>query len=79
MRKEFEKEKSKDPDNIERGELDKKAQQVYTKRSDENAWDRLQREKALESAGVGIITKQNSTVDVNKNTPKKNLKAFKLI
>ena len=45
----------------------------------ENAWDRLQCEKALESAGVGIITKQNSTVDVNKNTPKKNLKAFRLI
>jgi len=45
----------------------------------ENAWDRLQREKALECAGVGIITKQNSTVDVNKNTPKKNLKAFRLI
>jgi hypothetical protein len=45
----------------------------------ENYWDRLQREKALESAGVGIITKQNSTVDVNKNTPKKNLKAFRLI
>jgi hypothetical protein len=45
----------------------------------ENYWDRLQREKALESAGVGIITKQNTTVDVNKNTPKKNLKAFKLI
>ena len=45
----------------------------------ENAWDRLQREKALESAGVGIITKQNTTVDVNKNTPKKNLKAFRLI
>ena len=44
----------------------------------ENAWDRLQRERALESAGVGIITKQNSTVDVNKNTPKKNLKAFRL-
>jgi hypothetical protein len=31
-----------------------------------------------EAAGVGIITKQNTTVDVNKNTPKKNLKAFKL-
>jgi len=44
----------------------------------ENYWDRLQREKALESAGVGIITKQNTTVDVNKNTPKKNLKAFRL-
>jgi hypothetical protein len=45
----------------------------------ENAWDRLQREKAMETAGVGIITKQNTTVDVNKNTPKKNLKAFRLI
>ena len=31
-----------------------------------------------ECAGVGTITKQNSTVDVNKNTPKKNLAAFKL-
>jgi nicotinamide mononucleotide adenylyltransferase len=45
----------------------------------ENYWDRLQREKAMETAGVGIITKQNTTVDVNKNTPKKNLKAFRLI
>ena len=45
----------------------------------ENAWDRLQREKAMETAGVGIITKQNTTVDVNKNTPKKNLKAFRLV
>jgi hypothetical protein len=49
------------------------------KNVEENYWDRLQRERALESAGVGIITKQNSTVDVNKNTPKKNLKAFRLI
>jgi hypothetical protein len=32
-----------------------------------------------EAAGVGIITKQNSTPDVNKGTPRKNLKAFKLI
>lgn len=32
-----------------------------------------------EAAGVGTITKQNSTVDVNKGTPRKNLKAFKLI
>jgi pyrimidine deaminase RibD-like protein len=32
-----------------------------------------------ECAGVGIITKQNSTVDVNKNTPRKNLKAFRLV
>lgn len=32
-----------------------------------------------DAAGVGIITKQNTTADVNKNTPQKNLKAFKLI
>lgn len=32
-----------------------------------------------DAAGVGIITKQNTTVDVNKNTPKKNLKAFRLV
>ena len=31
------------------------------------------------AAGVGIITKQNTTVDVNKGTPRKNLKAFRLI
>jgi nicotinamide mononucleotide adenylyltransferase len=35
--------------------------------------------KKEEAAGVGIITKQNTTVDVNKNTPKKNLKAFRLV
>jgi hypothetical protein len=32
-----------------------------------------------ECAGVGIITKQNSTGDVNKSTPYKNLKAFNLV
>jgi len=32
MRKYFEKEKAKDPDKIERGEINKKAQQVYTKK-----------------------------------------------
>lgn len=31
-----------------------------------------------ECAGVGTITAQNSTVDVNKKTPQKNLDAFKL-
>jgi hypothetical protein len=31
-----------------------------------------------DAAGVGIITKQNTTVDVNKDTPRKNLKAFRL-
>jgi hypothetical protein len=34
---------------------------------------------AEDAAGVGIITKQNSTADVNSSTPKKNLKAFNLI
>ena len=32
-----------------------------------------------DAAGVGIITKQNTTKDVNKGTPRKNLKAFRLI
>jgi len=32
-----------------------------------------------DAAGVGTITKQNSTADVNKGTPRKNLKAFRLI
>lgn len=34
---------------------------------------------AAECAGVGTITKQNSTVDVNSSTPRKNLKAFNLV
>lgn len=36
-------------------------------------------ESVEECAGVGIITKQNSTKDVNKGTPRKNLKAFRLV
>ena len=32
-----------------------------------------------EAAGVGIVTKQNTTKDVNKGTLKKMLKAFRLI
>jgi hypothetical protein len=42
---------------------------------------KAKKEKAVgeDAAGVGIITKQNSTVDVNKNTPTKNLKAFNLV
>lgn len=39
----------------------------------------VEKEVGEEAAGVGIITKQNTTVDVNKNTPHKNLKAFRLI
>lgn len=34
---------------------------------------------AEDAAGVGTITKQNSTADVNKGTPRKNLKAFRLV
>jgi hypothetical protein len=37
------------------------------------------KKKTEDAAGVGTITKQNSTVDVNKNTPAKNLRAFNLI
>lgn len=37
-----------------------------------------EKEVGEEAAGVGIITKQNTTVDVNKSTPGKNLKAFRL-
>lgn len=35
--------------------------------------------KNEEAAGVGTITKQNTTVDVNASTPYKNLKAFGLV
>lgn len=74
----MEKESGHDKEAIRQRKLDLE-KEARNKGVSENAWDRLQREKALECAGVGIITKQNSTVDVNKNTPKKNLKAFRLI
>jgi hypothetical protein len=32
-----------------------------------------------DAAGVGIVTKQNSTKDVGPGTIRKNLKAFKLV
>jgi hypothetical protein len=35
--------------------------------------------KNEDAAGVGTITKQNSTADVNAGTPRKNLKAFHLV
>lgn len=47
----------------------------YCKRSEEKCLC----SKREDAAGVGIITKQNTTPDVNKGTPRKNLKAFKLI
>ena len=37
------------------------------------------KKKMEDAAGVGTIDKQNSTVDVNKTTPAKNLRAFNLI
>ena len=41
---------------------------------------RAKKEKAVgeEAAGVGIVTKQNSTADVGPGTLRKNLKAFNL-
>ena len=39
---------------------------------------KTKKEVAEEAAGVGIITKQNTTADVNASTPKKNLDAFSL-
>jgi nicotinamide mononucleotide adenylyltransferase len=38
-----------------------------------------QKVAAEDAAGVGIITKQNTTADVNASTPGKNLKAFNLV
>jgi len=56
MRKYFEKEKAKDPDKIERGELNKQAQQVYTKR-DENFADGKNPQDKGDSKRHGINTK----------------------
>jgi pyrimidine deaminase RibD-like protein len=53
MRKYFEKEKAKEPDRIERGEVNKKAQQVYTKH-DENFADGKHPEDKGDSARYGI-------------------------
>lgn len=46
----------------------------------DRALDKLTREQSVdeECAGVGIVTKQNSTADVGPGTIKKNLKAFSL-
>jgi hypothetical protein len=35
--------------------------------------------KKEEAAGVGIITKQNTTVDVNKGTLRKMMKGYRLV
>jgi hypothetical protein len=67
MRKYFEKEKVKDQPKQVNLKDPKNVQAVHTRSAYEDA------------AGVGTITKQNSTVDVNKNTPRKNLRAFNLI
>jgi hypothetical protein len=47
-----------------------------------STYDRVAKKQASiknEEAGVGIITKQNTTKDVNKGTLRKMLKAFRLI
>lgn len=59
------------------GEYKDIAQRMITRR--ENGIKRAEKRVGEEAAGVGKITKQNTTVDVNKNTPRKNLKAFRLI
>ena len=65
--------KSGDYSNPTRGDY------AVAKRITTRLWEKEQDTKVgEEAAGVGIITKQNTTVDVNKNTPKKNLKAFRL-
>jgi pyrimidine deaminase RibD-like protein len=56
MRKYFEKEKAKDPEKIERGELNKQAQQVYTKR-DENFADGKHPEDKGDSKRYHVPTK----------------------
>ena len=56
MRKYFEKEKATDPAKIERGEIDRKAQQVYTKR-DENFADGKHPEDKGDSKRHGVPTK----------------------
>jgi len=56
MRRYFEKEKAKDPDRIERGELSNQAQQVYTKR-DENFADGKHPEDKGDAKRHGINTK----------------------
>ena len=60
-----------------KGEYKDLAQRVIDRR--ERGIKRAEKRVGEEAAGVGIITKQNTTVDVNKNTPRKNLKAFKLV
>lgn len=61
--------------------------QTSHRRNLDNPWEHLHkihtrhyknRIRKEEAAGVGIITPQNTTCDVDKNTPKKNLAAFQL-
>ena len=43
-------------------------------------YDTLRKSMGIgEAAGVGIVTKQNTTKDVNKGTLRKIMKAYKLI
>ena len=73
LQRAFEREQSKSSASRDRA--------AQTKADFEKEW-KAKQEKGQstkeDAAGVGIITKQNTTVDVNKNTPKKNLRAFRL-
>jgi len=54
-----------------------KARRAAAAKGDKDAF--TNKFKKEEAAGVGIITKQNTTKDVNKGTLRKMLKGFKLI
>ena len=60
--------------------LKPKDRHVMTKKISKSKEDFKEFFKSIteEAAGVGIITKQNTTGDVNKDSIRKNLKAFKL-
>ena len=58
-----------------RGQSDNPWNQLHKGKSRRHFKSRIAKE---ECAGVGVITKQNSTGDVNKSTPQKNLDAFQL-
>lgn len=60
-----------------KGEYKDIARRMINRR--EKGIERAEKRVGEEAAGVGIITKQNTTADVNKGTPRKNLKAFRLV
>lgn len=83
--------KNEDCDAMTDEELEMFSRKKGTRRELNNPWNQLKKSGRHfktrtrnedvaneEAAGVGIITKQNSTVDVNSKTPQKNLDAFNL-